>query len=147
MSQEKLHHDNLRNELFRIIYFLHGRTGTFWLIVFLVWKNFRFFVQKVSRVLFSSASPVPLTKVLSLQKYWWLWYLLLLGFSLQTHLPRSDFIYAVLHNSLHDLQTAYDKHSEGVRHFKVWVWDFSVCSQNQCLRCSILSKYKLHACF
>ena len=102
----------------------------------------------MSRVLFSFASPPkPRTTVLSLQKYWWLWYLLLLGFSLQTHIPRSDFIYAVLHNSLHDLQTAYDKHSEGVRHFKVWVWDFSMCSQNQCLRCSTLSKYKLYACF
>ena len=49
--------DNLRNELLRIIYFLHGRTGTFWLIVFRVSRKNLELLTSVQGIVFFRLAP------------------------------------------------------------------------------------------
>ena len=49
--------DNLRNELLRIIYFLHGRTGTFWLIVFRVSRKNLELLTSVQDIVFFRLAP------------------------------------------------------------------------------------------
>ena len=49
--------DNLKNELLRIIYFLHGRTGTFWLIVFRVSRKNLELLTSVQGIVFFRLAP------------------------------------------------------------------------------------------